>query len=122
MGSVCVHKKDLAGDNPHISVESRIPSRHLKHSGISEMCSAIPRLLEQSETSRTFQNHPEKIRVDSSISEASRHSEQFRNAPRISPTIQIFPRLCRYLIDNSTCKEIANQSSETADQSYSRLV
>ena len=75
MGSVCVHKKDLAGDNPRISAKSRILSRHLKHSGISEMCSAIPRLLEQSETSRTFQDHPEKIRANSSISEASRHSE-----------------------------------------------
>ena len=62
MGSVCVHKKDHAGDNLRISVESRIVSRHLKHSGISEMCSAIPRLLEQSiprksELTQAFPRH-----------------------------------------------------------------
>lgn len=98
MGSVCVHKKDLAGDNPHISVKSRILSRQLKQSVISEMCSAIPRLLEHSETSRMFQNHPEQIRVNSSISEASRRSEQYRNAPEDfrydpnipSPTVDIW--------------------------------
>lgn len=66
--------------------------------GHFRMCSAIPRLLEHSETSRMFQNHPEQIRVNSSISQASRRSEQYRNAPENfrydpkipSPTVDIW--------------------------------
>lgn len=85
MGSVCVHKKDLAGDNPRIFVKSQILSRHSSISSISEMCSAIPRLLEYSETFRVLQKLPEQFRVNSNISEAPRLLQRYSETSRVFP-------------------------------------